>query len=74
MNPYNTAEGQLLSDLNDFLTGLETVLQTASIDERVAIENAAAVVYNERGEEDIYQAITATVAELRDRIYDYLEN
>ena len=74
MNPYATVAGQLLADLNNFLAGLETTLHTASVEERIAIENAAAVVYNERGEEEIYQAITDTVAVLRDRIYDYLEN
>lgn len=43
MNPYDTPAGQLLSDLNDFLAGLETVLRAASIDQRIAIDDAANV-------------------------------
>lgn len=74
MNPYDTPAGELLSDLGDFLTGVETVLHTASIDERIAIGNAAAVVYNDPIKEDPYTQIITDVARLRERIYDYLEN
>lgn len=74
MNPYDTPAGQLLSDLNDFLAGLETVLRAASIDQRIAIDDAAKVVYNERNEPDPYNRIITDIARLRGRVYDHLEN
>lgn len=74
MTGYDTPAGELLSDLGDFLTGVETVLHTASIDERIAIGNAAAVVYTDPTGEDPYTQIIIDVARLRERIYDYLEN
>lgn len=73
MNAHDTQAGQLLSDLNDFLTGLETVLHTASIDKRIATENAAGIVYGVM-EGGCHTTITNTVAEPRDHIYNHLEN
>lgn len=73
MNAYDTTAGRLLSDVNDFLTSLETVLHTASVDERVAIEDACEVVYP-GVEGGCYPEIVNMVAELRDRMYQHLES
>ena len=69
----NTTLDQLLSDVNDVLGQLQTMLACASIDERIAINNAARLIYPNPAT-DPYQTLTTTIYQLRDRVYTQLDN
>ena len=59
----NTTLDQLLSDVNDVLGQLQTMLACASIDERIAINNAARLIYPNPAT-DPYQTLTTTINQL----------
>lgn len=62
----------LLSQAMDFLSQLEVMLHTASVDERIAIEAATETIYGPN-QGAHYVRLTDQVTELRDRIYDHLD-
>ena len=64
---------ELLTELNDLLGNLETMLHTASIGQQVAIESAAESVYGPN-EGNHFTTLTQTITDLRERLYDHLEH
>lgn len=63
----------LMTEVMDFLTQLQTMLDCANIDEQISIEQATETVYGPN-EGDNYTKLAATTTGLRDRVYDHLEN